>query len=146
MLFSKSFDYALRGILYLSLRSDTNKRIRVEEISSKLSVPKHFLGKIMNKLVKKKILDSTKGPFGGLSLNGNTMDTTLLTILKTVDGFQPFSTCVLKLKKCNAAHACPLHDKMSHLRDQLYEVVANTTISDMVNGNISNLLRSISLT
>ncbi|MDP4264951.1 MAG: Rrf2 family transcriptional regulator [Bacteroidota bacterium] len=145
MMFSKSFDYALRGILYVSLMSGAKKRVRVEEISLKIAVPKHFLGKIMNKVVKKGILDSTKGPFGGFSLNEKTSATSLLTLLKTVDGFQPFSYCVLKMKKCNPSHPCPMHSRVAHLRDGIYEALVNTTIGDLANGNKPHLLRSITI-
>lgn len=143
MIFSKSFDYALRSILYVSLMNDTKKRVRVEEISSKIDVPKHFLGKIMNKVVKKGILDSTKGPFGGFSLNEKTPGTSLLTLQKTVDGFQPFSYCVLKMKKCNPAHPCPLHDQLSLIRDNIHQIMLNTTIGDLAKGSKPNLLRSV---
>jgi Rrf2 family protein len=145
MLFSKSFDYALRGVLYLSVMNDTRKRIQVEEISRELSIPKHFLGKVMNKLVKKGVIDSTKGPFGGLSMNDKTMDTSILLILKAVDGIQPFNSCVLKMRKCNEAQPCALHDQIASIRDKFYETMSNTTISELVNGNKTSLVQRISV-
>lgn len=139
MLFSKSFDYALRGVLYISSAGELKKKIFLEEISSQLAIPKYFLGKILNKLVKKGILHSTKGPYGGFSINDSTKKTTLLILLRTVDGFHPFNSCVLKMKKCNAAKACPLHDRMAHLRDNFYKEMNSTTIEDVLKGTSSNL-------
>jgi DNA-binding IscR family transcriptional regulator len=99
----------------------------------------------MNKLVKKKIIYSTKGPFGGLSVNDGTKKTTLLDLLKTVDPFHPFDSCVLKMKKCNDAKPCVLHDQVSHLRNEIHEMLIATTIGDMVEGNKPELLQRITV-
>jgi DNA-binding IscR family transcriptional regulator len=85
-------------------------------------------------VVKKGILDSTKGPFGGFSLNDKTMNTSLLLLLRTVDGLHPFNSCVLMMKKCNDSQSCPLHEKTAHIRDSFYAVFAHTTIGDLKRG------------
>src|SRR5918994_618927 len=64
MPFTKSFGYALRSILYIAIMSKEKSKVQVEEIAVRLSVPKHFLGKIMRLVVKNGILNSTKGPYG----------------------------------------------------------------------------------
>lgn len=145
MLFSKSFDYALRGILYVSVMSDAKKRVQVEEISEKLSVPKHFLGKIMNKVVKNGILNSTKGPFGGLAVNSETLSTTLSSLLKAVEGAHSFNSCVLKQKNCDPDRPCVLHDRVSNLRNSIYEIMNQTTIGDILKENTSEILKKISV-
>jgi len=109
MVFSKSFGYALRGVLYVAITSEENRRVQVDEIASRLAVPKHFLAKIMNRVVKEGILDSTKGPFGGFSVNGETLTSPLIRLLRITDGMEQFNTCVLKLRKCNKVNPCPLH-------------------------------------
>src|SRR6185369_14409983 len=101
MFFSKSFGYALRGILYIAMMSDEKKRVQIDEIAERLSVPKHFLGKILNKVVKEGILDSTKGPYGGFSINQNTLSTSLIKVLEVTEGLEQFSVCALGLRKCN---------------------------------------------
>ena len=69
MIFSKTFGYALRGVLYLSTINEDKPRVQLDEIAAKLSIPRHFLGKVMKKLVKEGVLSSMKGPFGGFSVN-----------------------------------------------------------------------------
>ena len=109
MIFSKSFGYALRGVLYVAMMHDENRNIQIDEIAKRLSVPRHFLGKIMNKIVKKGILSSAKGPKGGFALNDVTLSTSLLTVLESTDGLDQFNECILRLKKCNVLTPCPLH-------------------------------------
>ena len=108
MIFSKSFGYALRGILYVAMMSDEKRKIRIDEMANRLSVPRHFLGKIMNRVVKTGILNSIKGPNGGFSLNETTLKTPLLTLLESIDGLEQFDGCVLRLRKCNVRFSLPI--------------------------------------
>jgi len=130
--FSKSFGYALRGVLYVALVSDENRRVQVDEIAKRLAVPKHFLAKIMNRMVKEGILDSTKGPYGGFSVNGETFPSPLIRILKITDGMEQFNSCVLKLRKCDKTNPCPLHFLMEKNRNDLLKNFSQTTVADLL--------------
>ena len=65
MLLSRSAKYGLQSVLYLAIKQQEEQRFRVITIASDLDIPEHFLGKILQKLVKKDILNSAKGPNGG---------------------------------------------------------------------------------
>lgn len=144
MFFTKSFGYAVRGILYVALMSDEKKRVQIDEIAERLSVPKHFLGKIMNKIVKEKILDSTKGPYGGFSINKDTLSIPLIKVLEVTEGLEQFSMCALGLRKCDPEHPCPIHYEMERLRSELRKTLTDSTINDLVIGNKPELIRNIS--
>ena len=143
MFFSKSFGYALRGILYVSLKSDEKKRVQIDEIAERLSVPKHFLGKILNKVVKEGILDSTKGPYGGFSVNQNTLSTPLIKVLEVTEGLEQFTVCALGLRKCNPANPCPVHPHFDNFRTDLKQTFTDTTINNLLTENKPGLIRSI---
>lgn len=132
MFFSKSFGYALRGVLYVALISEENRRVQVDEIAQKLAVPKHFLAKIMNRVVKEGVLDSTKGPFGGFSVNKETLSSPLIRLLSITGGIEQFSSCVLKLSNCDKTNPCPLHFLMEKSRDDLLKKFSQTTIADLL--------------
>jgi Rrf2 family protein len=143
MFFSKSFGYALRGILYVASMNGEKKRVQIDEIAEKLSVPKHFLGKILNKIVKEEILDSTKGPYGGFSVNQNTLQTSLIKVLEVTDGLEQFTICALGLRKCNAANPCPVHSHVEIFRSEMRKDFSDTTINDLLSENKTGLIRSI---
>ncbi len=143
MIFSKSFGYALRGILYVSLMCDENRKISIDEMANRLTVPRHFLGKIMNKVVKKGILNSVKGPNGGFSLNARTLDTTLLVLLEAMDGLGQFDSCVLRLRKCNPEHACPLHYQMESYKKGFLKLFADTSIGSLLKEDKPEFIKSI---
>src|SRR6266496_4512930 len=129
MIFSKSFGYALRGTLYVAMMNDERRKIRIDEMANRLSVPRHFMGKIMNKVAKKGILNSTKGPNGGFALNGNTLNTSLLTLVEAMDGLEQFDECVLRLRKCDALHPCPLHAHVRAYKNDLVKIFEQTNIN-----------------
>jgi len=143
MFFSKSFGYALRGVLYIALTSHNRQRIQVEEIARKLVVPKYFLSKVIKSLVQKDILNSTKGPYGGISLNEKTLSTSLSELLIITSGAKQFDKCVMRLTKCNSNHPCPLHHKMEICKMELQGVLGNTTISDLLNADQPDYIKSI---
>ena len=144
MFFSKSFGYALRGILYVAMMSDENRKIRIDEMANRLSVPRYFLGKIMNKVVKKGILSSAKGPNGGFSLNNTTLDTPLVSVVEAMDGLDQFNSCVLRLKKCNADRPCPLHYLIQPQRNDLLRICSHTKIGSLLKEDKPDFIRSIS--
>jgi Rrf2 family transcriptional regulator, iron-sulfur cluster assembly transcription factor len=145
MILSKSFGYALRGILYIAKLQQENRRIQIDEIAKSLSVPKHFLGKIMQQIVKAGLLQSTKGPYGGFSLSGDTLNTSLMKLLDITDGTDQFKMCVLKLKYCNGNNPCPLHHEMEQLREKFFSVFNDTTIADLVRNSNSDFIKSLAV-
>ena len=50
MIFSKSFGYAIRGILYIAVMKNEKQRVQLDEMAGKLNIPRHFLGKIMKRM------------------------------------------------------------------------------------------------
>lgn len=144
MLFSKSFGYALRGILYIALICNDRKRVQADEIARVLAIPKPFLSKVMKKIVKSGILSSTKGPYGGFSLNGNTLSTPLLELILITDAETGFDNCVLRLKKCNSGHPCPLHHKMEVFKKELYQLLSKTTIGDLLRKDQQDFIQGLS--
>ena len=144
MLYSKSFGYAVRGILYVAMNSKEKRRVQVEEISRKLVVPKYFLSKIMKKIVKNGILHSTKGPYGGFSLNDRTLSTSLFDVITITEGDTQFGTCVLRLGQCNSENPCPLHHKMEAYKKEVTQVFTKTTIGDLLREDQPNYIKSIS--
>ncbi len=136
-MFSKTFGYALRAATFVAQHSANDKKLSLLEIAQGLDIPRHFLGKIMQDLVRNGILDSTKGPSGGFFANSRTLDTFLLDILKITDGQLLFDQCALNIKRCDAQHPCPLHDDFAVCRDGMLRVLALKTLGTLAN-EVSN--------
>ena len=145
MFLSKSFGYALRGILYIAAMQDEQRKVQIDEIATKLSVPKHFLGKIMQQVVKAGLLKSTKGPYGGFCLVDETLATPVIKIVEITDGMEQFSLCVLNFKYCNGLNPCPLHHEMEGVKRIYLNLFTKNTIGDLLKDSKSDLLKSLAV-
>ncbi|MFN4314283.1 MAG: RrF2 family transcriptional regulator [Chitinophagaceae bacterium] len=145
MVLSKSFGYALRGVLYVALMGDENRKVPLEEIADNLKVPRHFLAKILKSVVKADILKSTRGPGGGFYIHEGTLATTLLTIVLLIEGNAYFNTCLLSLRKCNASRPCPLHHKLDDHKKEIMKVYQTTTIGDLLKNDKPEFIRSLAI-
>jgi Rrf2 family transcriptional regulator, iron-sulfur cluster assembly transcription factor len=145
---SNTCKYAIRALIYLGKFSEDGTRIGIKKISSDLTIPTPFLGKILQNLVKQKILVSTKGPNGGFGLGKNANEITLYEIVKIVDGEDFFKNCLIGLNPC-ATHAvnekpCPVHMRFGPIREQLSQFYQETTIAGIL-GDMSGIEELIML-
>jgi len=128
----------------VAIMRDEKRFVQVEEVASKLAVPRHFMGKIMKKLAKEKILVSTKGPSGGFILNEHTLKLSLMDMVKIIDGVEIFDSCALRAKECNAMSPCPMHFQFESVKRSLKSILSDTTIGELLEGDKPEFIRSIS--
>lgn len=150
MLFSKTFGYALRSILYIASKETFELKekaswVQLEEIAEELKGPRYFLGKVMKRLVKAGILSSQKGPHGGFGINEVTLITSLLQIAELTGEAIHSNTCVLQIKRCNISNPCALHKRALHLRDQWVMMLQATLIADLLNDQRENFIKFMSI-
>lgn len=134
---SNTCKYALRALIYMAKFSKDDTRIGIRKISEDLNLSSPFLGKILQNLVKQKLLVSTKGPNGGFSLAKQPEEISLWDIVVNVDGEDYFTNCLIGLRPCKAHDPsrpfCPVHFKYEELRQQtatFYRETSLRTISD----------------
>ena len=143
MIFSKSFGYAVRGVLYIAAMQGEKQFVQAEEVAQNLAVPRHFISKILKKMVKAGILCSSKGKTGGFTVNDQTTNFLLSDLFELTVGMETLSLCSLRMQECNATNPCPLHESMSQVKKYLKDTLDQTTIGDLLDGNRENLIRSI---
>ncbi len=132
---SNTCKYGIRATIYLALNEAEYKKIGIKKISHDLDIPTPFLGKILQILVKYKILSSTKGPHGGFGLAKKPKDISMLDIIKVTDGMDIFEECLIGLRSCNMKSKdslpCPTNRKFKPISNQMYEFFKNETIEDL---------------
>lgn len=129
---SKSCVYALRAIVYVGHHGAENHKIGIKEIGNELELPVHFLGKILQSLVKHNIIQSTKGPNGGFYINEVSGKIKLIKIIEVIDGLSFFHKCGLGMHECSDMHPCPLHGDFIVFREGLNKIFSTKTVNDLV--------------
>ena len=129
---SNTSKYAIRALIYLELFSSTDKKVGIKEIARELDIPSPFLGKILQVLVKHKLLGSTKGPNGGFYMNKPAMDIPIMEIIEIIDGMDVFNDCVIRTTTCDSDRPCSMHHKLAPAREEIKGVFSTETVADLV--------------
>lgn len=129
VLFSKACQYAIKVMIFMATKKAEDRRIGLSEISVALNSPKAFTAKVLQQLVKGKLLESIPGPNGGFILSGK-KDVIIYDIVELMDGDRLLEECVLGLKHCSSANPCPVHHQFVDIRTQMKETLMRISIND----------------
>lgn len=132
-MFSNSVKYAINAVLYLAIHTKGSEKILARDIGEAIPVPKAYVAKLLQDLVRHNIISSTRGPKGGFFLTEANRKIPIIRIVELIDGEDIFTSCVLGLSQCNDAKPCPLHDKISPYRWSLLTSLEYNTIQDFAN-------------
>jgi Rrf2 family protein len=131
-MFSKACEYALRAVLYISMKSVNGSRLGVPEIAKEIDAPLAFTGKILQTLVRERVISSVKGPNGGFYIDPRSKPIPLDAIVKAIDGSDDvLHTCALGLKECSDRFPCPVHSEIKIYKDRLRKVMKETTVQSL---------------
>lgn len=132
-MFSKSCEYGLRAIIYIAQQSALDVKVNLSTISEAINSPQAFTAKVLQQLTRNDIVKSIKGPYGGFVIESNKMKLIKLSdVVKILDGDSIYTGCGLGLKKCNENSPCPLHFKFVEIRNELKNMLENTTLEMLV--------------
>ncbi len=138
-IFSKTCEYAIRAVFFIAHRTATGGRVGIKEIATGINSPEPFLGKILQDLSRRGIVQSAKGPNGGFYIDGPGLKRPLSEVVEAVDGNSLFIGCGLGLEYCSETNPCPIHDQFKGIRNQIQHMLQNSTIEDFNNELISGL-------
>ena len=128
---SSSAKYALKAVLFLTIHTDSDKKMQVKEISEKIDVPKAYTGKLLQALAKRRIISSARGPKGGFYVNDKNRLNTIMSVVEVIDGKTKLETCILGLSDCNLDKPCPLHNLIASSRLRIVKVFEEITLEEL---------------
>lgn len=131
-MFSTSCHYALQAMIFIALHATENENVGLSRIAKEQDIPKHFLSKILQMLVKHKLLVSMKGPTGGFNLNRPASEITLIEVIEAIDGLDVFNKCGIGFKQCSDEHPCPIHHDYKNVRNRVQKLFETKTLRELV--------------
>ena len=91
---SKKADYALMSVKHLALRPDAGaSSCSAREISEAYSIPLELLAKVLQRLVRARLLVSVQGTRGGYRLGRAASAMTVADVIQAVDGPVTVTAC-----------------------------------------------------
>lgn len=127
-MFSASCHYGLQAMFYIALHSAQDKNVELSEIAETQNIPKHFLSKILQLLVKNKLLISMRGPNGGFRLSRDPEKICLLDVVEAIDGLDIFNQCGIGFRECDDTSPCPIHEEYKNSRETVFNLFKNKTL------------------
>lgn len=132
-MFTRACEYALRAVLYISIKSVNGSRLGIPEIAKEIDAPQPFTAKILQTLTREGIISSIKGPNGGFFIDPKSKPVTLNSIVRAIDGTDDaLHTCTLGLKECSDKYPCPIHGEVKAYKTHLRKVMRETTVQSLV--------------
>lgn len=124
----KTAEYALRTIVWLARQPNVTKP--ADCIASGTKVPRRYLHKVLQDLVRVKLVRSHSGPGGGYTL---AKPPEAITILDVVNGTAPVErirACPLGLRSHTSL--CPLHAELDKVYAANERALAHVSIAQLV--------------
>ena len=131
MLLSSACVYGLRASVYLASRNGESYT-PISKISEELDISQHFLTKVLQQLTEASIMESHKGPKGGVRLTLPPEKVYMIDIVAAIDGMKLLTECALGLPGCGVEKPCPIHDKWAGTRDEIRAMLADTSLKNLV--------------
>lgn len=130
MIFSNACAYAIRALSRLAMIRPEGFAL-LDEVCDGSHLPRHFVAKIFQDLVRRGLLASAKGRGGGFALARPANQITLYDIVAVIDGVESLDQCVVAMARCDDLQPCPQHDEWKAIRNNLKEYLRKTTLEQM---------------
>jgi Rrf2 family protein len=130
MQLTRETDYGIRSVLYLA-RQPYKKISFVTEIAEEYKIPRSFLAKILQKLVRGKVVRSYRGVKGGFSLARQPKDISVLDVLEAIEGKMALNICLVDRKSCEFGRHCPVHNVWASAQSKVVDVLKKANFEDL---------------
>jgi len=123
--------YGTRALLELALHRE-DEPIFLKDIARRQEISLSYLEQLMAPLIAGRIIRSTKGPRGGISLVKNPEDIRLSDIIQLLEGSLAPVECINNPDYCDRSESCVTRDVWNELKMVMDGVLESTTLQDLV--------------
>jgi Rrf2 family protein len=137
-------DYGLRAIIYLSTQ-DPEKCCSIAEIARRQNVPKKFLEKIIQDLMRRGLIRSKRGSCGGYTLARSPDQISFYDVIEALEGPIAVNACMDDEISCDQLPHCAMVGVWSEIQQKVTEVFTRTTLADLSRTPCREILNAASL-
>ena len=144
MQISRRVDYGLRAVIYLS-DQDREKCCSIAEIAKHQGVPRKFLEKIIQDLIRGGLIKSKRGSLGGYMLARPADAISFYDVIEAIEGPITVNACLDSEIGCDQLPRCTMAGVWSEIQRSVTEVLNRTTIATLRQPACKELISSSSL-
>jgi Rrf2 family protein len=127
---SKKTDYALLAMRHLAANADRGA-VSARELAENYDIPAELLAKVLQKLVKGKLLESHQGIRGGYALARSAATMSVADVIQAVDGPLMVTACSADDHSCDQYAKCNIRDPLWRIKDRIIATLAATSVAEL---------------
>jgi Rrf2 family protein len=132
---SQKAKYAIKALLVLARKQDSNTLAQARDISSQENIPKKFLDLIFFELRRHGLVHSERGREGGYMLALPASQISIAAIVRAVDGaLAPLPCASVRFYRrcddCKDEKSCEVRRLMRQVRDAASAILDNTSLAE----------------
>jgi Rrf2 family protein len=128
---SKKSDYALIAMKHLATRPDGGASSSAREISETYDIPLELLAKVLQRLVRARLLVSVQGTRGGYRLGRNSQLISVADVIQAVDGPVTVTACTTESHNCDQYSKCSIRDPLWKIKNRILDALNTVSVAEM---------------
>ncbi len=131
MRLTRESEYALLGLAALAAEPPGGA-LPLSAVAERHRLPREFLSKIFQKMVRHGLLVSGRGRGSGYALARSASRITVREVLEAVEGPRMLQQCLLWQEHCADENPCPLHYRLKELHPMIVSMLEAVTLAEYV--------------
>lgn len=127
---SKKTDYALLAMRHLAVHADRGA-VSARELAEAYDIPPELLAKVLQKLVRARLLDSHQGIRGGYGLSRPAQAISVADVIQAVDGPLTVTACSDTDHSCDQYSKCNIRDPLWQIKDRILVALSQTSVAEL---------------
>jgi Rrf2 family protein len=127
---SKKADYALMAMKHLASRQD-QASCSAREIAEAYEIPPELLAKVLQRLVRSRLLVSVQGTRGGYRLSRAATAIAVASVIEAVDGPLTVTACSDDDQDCEQYAKCSIRDPLWKIRGRIVDALTSVSVADL---------------
>jgi len=128
--YSTTCRYAIRALCRMAVMKPDGF-IVLEALCDGTDMPRQYVNKVMQMLVRGGLVESRRGSHGGFALIRSPDDIHLHDIIILLDGVDATTECCVGFGQCDNDATCPLHATMRAARTTLGQMTQALSLRDL---------------
>ncbi len=127
---SKKADYALLAMRHLAANG-AREAISARELAEMYDIPPELLAKVLQKLVRARLLESHQGIRGGYGLSRPPAAVSVAEVIQAIDGPLTVTACSEDDHSCDQYTKCGIRDPLWRIKDRIIAALAATSVAEL---------------
>ena len=128
---SKKSDYALIAMKHLATRPDGSGSSSAREISESYDIPLELLAKVLQRLVRARLLVSVQGTRGGYRMGRAAATISVADVIQAVDGPVTVTACSTDDHTCDQYTKCSIRDPLWKIKNRILDALNTVSVAEM---------------